>query len=302
MEWHVYRVALRLEAPLHIGSGKISYLQRTRPYVPARVLRGALVSRLARQPREYATPGDPYHKTGRTISQYMAFTYFFPALKDPKEVERYRPIFPWEPGFRHRFLGSYAGTALTYPQQTVARGLLREIEYIVPRTRDTNEQVYLLGYIFVDEEHIKPKTYDWQSALHQIQIGGERGYGWGRVGQLDIRKMEQPEISLFNTESISFNGRLSKHQGKGQARPVVIASNRLLAHVPVMKASGLRGLIEPIVGREWRPDHLEETRQYIGAYLAFKGLYFAPGSQAGQKMAFLIDRDGFWLPVPVEEA
>ncbi len=302
MEWHIYRVALRLEAPLHIGRGKISYLQRTRPYVPGRTLRGALVSRLARQPREYATPGDPYHKTGQTISQYMAFTYFFPALKSTQKAESpYQPIFPWKPDFRRRFLSSYAGTALAYPQQTAAHGLLREIEYIAPYTRDTGEPVYLLGYIFVDEAHIKPKTYDWQSALHRIQLGGERGYGWGKVGRPDVRKIEQSQEPLFD-RGIAFDGRLSKHKGKGQARPVVIAQKRILAHVPSPDAYGLRGAVEPVVGREWRPDHSQKTHRHIGKHLAFKGLYFAPGGQIEQKIPFMIDRDGFWLPLPVEEA
>ena len=301
MDWHVYRVILRLKTPLHIGRGKISYLQRTRPYVPARTLRGALIRRLALQPRQYATPGDPYNKTGRTISQYMAFTYFFPTVdKDSSKIS-----YLWEDeiAFRRCFLGSYAGTALEYPSQTAAERQLREIECILPHTRDSNEQVYLLGYIFVDEEHIKRKTYDWQTALHHLTVGGERSYGWGRLC-LDGEPQPLNEgTELFNKFTYNISGNrpivcLADREGQENKQHL----SRIPAHVPASSTQNLRGSVEPLVGREWRPDNKKRNRRYIGTHIAFKGLYYVPGSWAEPKTRFLIDRDGIWQPLSdVEE-
>jgi hypothetical protein len=187
MSWTVYQIILRLHSPLHIGYREVGYLRRTRPYVTGRALRGALVNRVGRnQNIRGEDPGDPFRAVSKTFAQYLTFTYFYPALN---EDGKWKVFFPWEDeaGFRRRFLSSYVSTALTYPQQTAAEGLLHEIEFISPRTLDTGEPVYLMGYVFVQEERLKKEKYDWVGALCRLQLGGERGYGWG-----DVRLVGKP--------------------------------------------------------------------------------------------------------------
>ncbi len=293
MEWHVYRVALRLQAPLHIGQGKISYLQRTRPYVTGRVLRGALVSRVGRlQNVQSEDPRDPYRPVSKTFAAYLTFTYFYPALKKDGDIQ---PVFPWddESAFRRRFLGSYAGAALAYPQQTAAHGLLREIECILPRTRDDNQQVYLLGYIFAVDENLR--KYNWKVALRYLQLGGERGTGWGRVACESIAEVPVSggTLPLFNRK-IAFDGRLIKGQ---KTRPylTLVPGERTWAHVPALKAHDLRGLVEPLVGREWRANH--KKRRYAGQHLAYNELCYAPGAELSRKTIFKIGEGGLWQPL-----
>lgn len=289
MSWQAYAVVLRLESPLHIGAGRVSYLQRARPYVPGRALRGALVSRVARLCNERGeAEGDPYRRASKTFAQFMAFTYFYPALKD---AETFKPAFPWEdePGFRRRFLSSYVAAALEYPQQTAAEGLLYETEFLAPRTLDSGEQVYLMGYIFLDEERLREEKYPWKAALHRLQLGGERGYGWGeaRLAEGGLRPIGADTL-LFEKIRFGFEN-----------RPFVRLDARqpVLAHVSA-NCAVLRGSVEPMVGREWRADNAQkgkDDRVHIGQHLHFDGIYYAPGSLTTQQEKFVIGEGGYWL-------
>jgi hypothetical protein len=288
MTWTAYQVILRLESPLHVGWLKVSYLQRTRPYVTGRVLRGALVTRIGRNQPELLSdkPLDPYRRISKTLAQYMAFTYFYPTLAKDGGFEA---CFPWEDEarFRRRFLSSYVSTALEYPQQSAAEGLLHEVEYIAPTTLDSGEPVYLMGYVFVDEEGLKPEKYDWQAALEHLQLGGERGYGWGRVRLAE--PIRQPFTGpLFGKVAFTAESRYPLlHLEKGE---------RVLAHVKGADGT-LAGPVEPMVGREWRTDN-KDSRKHIGQHLAYNGVLYAPGSVVQRNADFILGEGGYWEMIP----
>jgi hypothetical protein len=290
-QWQVYRVILRLHTPLHVGWGKVSYLQRARPYVTGRVLRGALVSRVARNQNEFGDdPGDPYRKVSKTFAQFLTFTYFYPALRKENKPEKWEVCFPWddEPAFRRRFLSSYAATSLDYPRQTAAEGLLYETEFLSPYTLDAGERVYLMGYVFVNEERLKREKYDWQSAFRHLQLGGERGYGWGEARLEDIRPLSKND-KLFGLDSIGLNledKRPILHLGEKE-------NQRVLAHVTAA-AGVLAGPVEPMVGREWRADNKNDNRKHVGQHLAFNEVRFAPGSVVLRESDFVIGEGGYW--------
>jgi len=285
MSWEVYRLVLRLHTPLHIGRGNISYLQRSYPYVTGRVLRGALVSRVARNQNIIGErKDDPYSSVSKTFAQYLTFTYFYPALKTKDD---WVAEFPWNDndGFQRRYLSSYTGTALDYPQQSAAEGLLREVEFISPHTLDTGEPVYLMGYIFIDEGRLKQDKYDWMGGFKRLQLGGERGYGWGETRLIDqgIQHISSNDklfgIICFNLDS---------------KRPIVCLEENqpVLAHTGI-KVRCIAGNVEPIVGREWRAD----KGKHIGQHLPFDGLYFEPGSKVLCKTDFIIAEGGYWSHV-----
>lgn len=280
MIWHAYQVVLRLRAPLHIGCGKVGNLQRTRPYITGRVLWGALTMRLTRdvaQGRGPATDSREYRENGEQVHQYLAFTYFYPALKSGDD---YRVAWPWEneSNFRRRFLGSYQGTALSYPQQSAAEGMLHEVEYISPHTLDTGETVFLRGYLFEKEGC----ALKWQSALKRLQMGGERGYGWGDVELVDISQLAD---KLLFGGSAMFNG-------DGDV-PVIrlLKDGRLLAHTLAADLP-VAGDVEPLVGREWRSDNLR--RRYVGQHVAFSNMCFTPGTVTLQPLSFAVEKFGVW--------
>lgn len=280
MAWHTYQVILRLRSPLHIGWGKVGNVQRTRPYVTGRALWGALTMRLTRDAAQGeipATDSRTYREIGAQIHRNLAFTYFYPALKSE---DGYRVAWPWENenAFRRRFLSSYPGTALSYPQQSAAEGMLHEVEFISPFTLDTGEAVFLRGYIF-------EKTgcaLNWQSAFRRLQIGGERGYGWGSVELVNVVQcVDEP---LFGSPAM--------FKGDGDDPIIHLPANgHLLSHTLAEDLS-IAGQIEPLVGREWRSD--DARYRYVGQHVAFSGLCVAPGGVVCEEHDFLVKSFGIW--------
>lgn len=279
--WRAYRVVLRLSAPLHSGWRKVGNLQMTRPYVTGRMLWGALTLRLTRDGAraQPAVDSGKYQEIGKQVNERLAFTYFYPALQN---ADGYRIFWPWENeiNFRRRFLGSYASTALSYPQQAAAEGSLHEVEFISPHTMDDGQTVYLLGYIF-ERDGCSP---NWRSAIRSLQLGGERGYGWGRVELVDSPK----EI----TDGRIFNG-VAAFEGLGE-RPLLSVANdgRLLAHTRAASDFLPEGEIEPLVGREWRSTNA--ANKYAGQHVEFTGVCFVPGSKLNRARTFLVGHFGVW--------
>jgi len=282
MTWRIYQVILRLRSPLHIGCGKVGNLQRTRPYVTGRVLWGALTMRLTRDDcagKGPATDSPTYRKFGDKVHGYLAFTYFYPALKSDAG---YRVAWPWadESTFRRRFLSSYQGTALSYPSQSAAEGMLHEVEFVSPHTLDTGEAVFLKGYVFEQEGCY----LNWRSALKRLQMGGERGYGWGDVQVVQVSKVQNNHL---------FDGQVTFEDNN--ERPIIRLpkDGRLLAHTRTddLPASGD---VEPLVGREWQSDADDPRRRYAGQYVKFSDVYFTPGSVTLQALDFAVNEYGIW--------
>lgn len=283
MTWKAYRVVFKLCSPMHIGCGKVGNVQRTRPYVTGRVFWGALTMRLTRDQCEKenkpATKSEDYQDIGKKVNELLAYTYFYPATSQNDPIE-----YPWEneSQFRRRFLSSYASTALVYSQQAADEGLLHEVEFLSPRTLDKGKQVYLIGYVFEQENC----TLNWQDACKRLQIGGERSYGWGMV-----------ELGGEPVESQDLFGGQADFNGSGD-KPIIQAE-RLLAHA---SATGLTamGEIEPLVGREWRSHNKDNqgnpVNRYAGQYVEkFGDLCWVPGSTV-ERSNFTIGKFGIWCP------
>jgi len=281
MGWKIYEVILRLHSPLHIGWRKVGNLQITRPYVTGRNLWGALTMRLTRdaaQGRGPATNSSKYRSFGEQVHESLAFTYFYLAIKEGSD---YRVAWPWknESAFRRRFLGSYAGTALSHSQRSAAEGMLHEVEFITPHAFDTGEAVFLKGYVFEKDEC----TLDWKSALKRLQMGGERGYGWGDV---ELMLIKQPTDTLLFDGPATFRG--------DDDVPIISlpTDGRLLAHTRSVAGLPIAGEVEPLVGREWRSDN--PRRRYVGQHVEYTDTCFSPGSTVHQSIDFTVSKFGLW--------
>ena len=279
MSWKTYQVVLRLRSPMHIGQMKLGNVQRTRGYVTGRVLWGALTERLTRDDlrgKEPATDSSKYQAMGKRVHEQLAFTYFYPTTDKNGTVD----LWPWDEGFRRRFLSTYASTALTYPQQSAAEGTLHEVEFISPHTLDSGQPVYLSGYVF-EREGSPP----WKDALHRLQMGGERGYGWGRVEPIEGPKpwAGKPLFGRYTVEP-------------GAWPPVLIAGEK--AHLPAhalaadfeddKAVEGVEGEVEPLVGRETCP------KGRFGVQVSEARICYAPGSKVSKEARFAIGRYGVW--------
>ncbi|MEX0268233.1 hypothetical protein AB3R30_03745 [Leptolyngbyaceae cyanobacterium UHCC 1019] len=292
MTWKAYQVVFKLKSPMHIGCGKVGNVQRTRPYVTGRVFWGALTMRLTRDKQQPAINSKQYQDIGDEVHKRLAYTYFYPAIKQNGD---YQIQWSWgdkESLFRRRFLSSYTSTALMYPQQAADEGLLHEVEFLSPRTLDQGKQVYLVGYVFEQEDC----NLQWQVACHHLQFGGERGYGWGDVQLQCTQKCTDPEKQTQKciqevTDSQLFDANYRWTERNDRIVIQVPESMHLLAHTVAQNVSA-KGEIEPLVGREWKVS--TQAGQHVEKFV--DDLCWVPGSIAIAPQRFEIQQFGIWHP------
>lgn len=273
MGWKLYRVSLKLLSPMHIGWRKIGNLQQTRYYVPGRTLWGALTARIA---RDY---GDSdYIKIGKDIDEFLRFSYFYPSDNEERVT-----LFPWKSKdeFEWKYIGSSVNTALDFEDLKSKRakeGSLHETEYIAPKTRE-GKQVYLIGYVF---EHEDCKL-NWKAALPKLQIGGERTYGWGRVGLDGANSCSVVNVTDLDGYVIELN----------EESPEVKVSNShsVISHVLTndqINSSATSGNIEPLVGLETSRDGR------FGSMISDAKICWTPGTKFNNEHTFVIREKGIW--------
>jgi hypothetical protein len=262
----------------------VGNLQRTRHYVIGRVLWGALTMRLTRDAahgRGSAADSSVYQDFGERVHRSLAFTYFYPAAKSG---DGYQVAWPWpdESHFRHSFLSSYSGTALAYPHQSAATGMLHEVEFISPNTLDKGEAVFLLGYVFEKDG----SELAWLAAFKRLQLGGERGYGWGDVELIEASKLKKGRLFDGKVAFVDGGDLPMIHLPAAEEMPGRLLAHTLANHLPA------DGEVEPLVGREWRSTNLRY--RYAGQHVSFSNVCFTPGSMVRQALDFAIGEFGVW--------
>lgn len=284
MSWEHYLLVFRLKSPLHIGLRKVGNLMQTRPYVPGRVLWGALTARLV---RDYSnkTNGDTYQKIGSSLKKNFRFGYLWPALcekENPQNIEDLEVKFPWKDNlFDYYFLDCYAGTALDYTLVSTAEGSLHHVEFIRPYTRllpdQKSKQVYLVGDIFVNKDVTKHDILKfWPEAIGNVQFGGERAYGWGRVELVACKENQ----SLLEKEGYDLS--------PNDLTITAPEKSRLLAHLKATNSSRFRGQVEVLTAY-----HMRESGEL--RLISSPPIAFPPGTMVTQNSEFILSEEpGLW--------
>lgn len=276
MNWQAYRVVFALRSPLHAGYRKLGNIQRTRPYLVGKILWAALTARLTRDGPD--SDGD-YAKMGNRVKGHLAFSYFYPTIHDDGQIA----LWPWgseEIEHRYRFLDSYASTALDYARNTAEEASLHEVGCISPHTRD-GKPVYLSGYVLATDN----APAGWKQALYHLQLGGERGYGWGKV------EVERDDVW---TEKHLFETRYTIESDTWPPVLVIEKKAHLLSHGLAAKfeerepIAGVDGEIEPLVGRETSPGGR------FGVRLSKARICYPPGSEVDAGTRVRIGHYGVW--------
>lgn len=304
MSWHAYRLTFRLESPLHAGVHKVGNLQRTRRYVPGQTISGAAVARLGAaldrtDPADFAALRD-------VTAADLLLGYFYPALDIGEPIVPWHHparglLYAVAPDRRgadvlysptqldHLLVASWTSTAIASGGRTAKDGSLHEVEYLMARTRD-GRQVYLTGLVYVREgavahfpgiafratvEDAWVETGTSLRALfgdlwRDVQIGGERKYGFGRVSLVAA-------VPLSDRE---FMG------GATWPSVEITAGVPLPAHVDAASCPGVHGVVEPLVGRQTvNPDS-------FGQQITAARICWAPGSTHASPGRFEVRADG----------
>ena len=292
MAWTHYKLKFRLLSPMHIGYRKVGNLMQTRKYVPGKNVWAALTARLTRDYHD-GSKGDEYKKIGKKLIGQFRFGYLWPSL------DGIEPYFFWDheedhEDFDYLLLDSYASAALDYSAYSTEEGSLHETEFVAPVARN-GYPVFLLGDLWKKDDEIEGKIDDesWQRSMENLQLGGERTYGWGRVAicsegwsgnssrqgitALGHRWQEEGEEIVFIVDK---GKRITAHALAARTE----SQSNAFGGVPTKDVSGS---IEPMVGREWSDS--------AGKEVSYGGVYFLPGSKTTKEEArFIIDCFGRW--------
>ncbi|MCD6387855.1 MAG: hypothetical protein J7L69_00485 [Desulfobulbaceae bacterium] len=286
MTWTHYRLVFQLKSPLHIGWRKVGNLMQTRRYVPGKVLWGALTARIV-QMAGWGSDSNAYRQVGEALKQCFRFGYLWPAQGQKNNSGQWSPHFPWQKESKayywdYLYLNGMARTALTASERIASEGMLHQIEYIMPFTRE-GAPVYLIGDLWV-RENLEECSNDafryvqnWEEALNSLQLGGERGYGWGRVCLICLEPDDKSTTTITWGDGWKWTS-----EKAGSDEHVILEwkeKNRDEGYLPVHAlaadfsapneeekegaVSEIEGLIEPWVGWEYTSKGFQVSRARI---------------------------------------
>lgn len=281
MSWLLYRWVWIVQAPLHIGISPAGMLNRTRLYVPARTLWGALTAQKAQAQANSTCSFPDYKKEGKEIRQNFRFGYLFPAEWVGGQWKAWLPRYTenglvWQREgdgetledrkFRMRLLGTRPGTAIDPETDTALEGALREFEVINPfwQSEKGPHSVALVGYVFARS---KPKEVP-----SELFCGGDTRYGLGRI-----------RLAGCTVSSQFFDWQVETNQ----ENPVLFHNSsqdggaRVLAHIEAASTE-LRGDYEVLGG--WDYGNLQEPGK----------LFWKPGCISNRALRCEILEDGYW--------
>jgi hypothetical protein len=285
--WRCYELTYKAKSDLHIGYGsQLGMVTRTRYYIPGKTMWGAVTAVLSRIALGSYNE-KIYERVKEFVKEHLIFSYFYPT-KDgdilyPNYTEKGLKFGNMnKEEFEKEFISSYVSTALDKTSRTAEEGSLHEFELISPAE--------FVGYLFtnleknyanamvpffvkeVGEEEIsvqlKGKDVELFDAIREIQVGGERIYGFGRLELLKDKQTRE------------VNKILAKYELNLTADRPRMKSDIALSHVMVKEDEGnyfdklrnIRGDIEPLVGREW-------SNKGAGQDPKFEGVALVPGSR-----------------------
>jgi hypothetical protein len=285
MAWKHKVLVYRLLSPVHLGYRKTGNLMQTRPYVLWRVWGSAFTVALV---RGLSSPSDQaYSRVGKMLEDMFRFGYGWPAvLKEGKHnvssLEDLEMGFDlWKEdreAFEYRFLNARAGTALE-PDGTAREGSLHHVEYIAPFARDTGQPVFLVLDLWVrtpleacqEREDIQKVLKAWKDHTRVLQIGGERGYGWGRLERVLWEDCESGKTVVGSLACVEQNGEVRVKLSKGAVLPF---------HVKAEEVIPVAGPVEVLAGYRFRGGR---------SLISSPPVAFAPGSRVLQDLEGILD-------------
>jgi len=276
MTWVLYDLSLQLGAPLHVGWKKQGSLQSTYPYVHGRALWGALTSAVASLENAFPAPQD-YIRTGEALNEQLALFYLYPAIQE--DSGQWRVFYPGDEEMEARLLDSYTASARDAVCGSTQEGSLHEVETICRHDKASGCPVFLKGHIGERQGCNLP----WRQALHIIQLGGERGYGFGRIQSVSCK--ENTNGLVFDMhQAIPDQPYLHIDLRKREGSP-----NLLLAHSAIKLLA--EGSSAPFVGRMWRN---QAHGDGPGRSVEYHGCWWQPGSVILKDQRVRVGRFGLW--------
>jgi len=292
--WSLFRWVWQLDGPLHVGMPPAGSLNRTRLYVPARAVWGALTAELARA--EAGSTEPKYQIVGENLQVHHRFTYLFPAELQDGGWKAWLPTYrdgiglAWrredrvddavsDRAFRRRLLFTRPGTSIDPATDAADDGSLRETECVQDHWRDEHGReagdVALVGYVFLRVAKAKDKYPPERrrlDAINTLFVGGDTRYGLGRMQRASLDLVSSAQV--FDTQATL-----------GADTPEV-TSSAVFAHARADQ--GMTGAVELLGG--WDRGSLRRLDQASPLW--------QPGSRSESPSTWKIEPDGTWSASP----
>ena len=305
MTWSWFELHYLALSPLHIGFHKFGLVQRTRTYIPGRALWGAFVNRFVLANFAGSSPPD-YKRAGEWLEENVRFSYFFPYLEDEST-----PLLPWfDPDrggfyfgyrsgnsppysltaeqFERCFIHILGQTAISPDTNTATAASLHETEFLAHKVRTPGSgqvrRVFFIGYVGIKKTNrVNP---DLWSPWREITVGGDRGYGYGRLRLSSNPRPLKEGQAPFSLPGASITDPGAVHWPEKLPLP---------AHVEISPDLSMAGDVEPLVGRETTPG--DDSRKF-GQKISPVTKCWVPGSvllePLPESTRFSIDPLGIW--------
>jgi len=300
--WKCYEIKFKAKSPIHIGYGaQLGIINRTRYYIPGKTIWGAVTAILARKLMgKY--DDKVYGIVGKLVRENLIFSYFYPSMEETVFYPNYttegfgfgsgdNEKFVWaKEKFENELITSYTSTALE-KSKTAEDGSLHEFELI----KDGKEIVFT-GYLFAKEGNVgnyfvkledKPfikkanQKFSLFEAIKNIQVGGERNYGFGWL-ELLSKGIKQRNKSIYGSGiCVDLNDNL-------------VLKNTdyflALAHVNTenLKLNKIKGDLEPVIGRKW------DKEKGAGENISNAQICLTPGTKFKSNSEIRISNFGMW--------
>ncbi len=283
MAWKMFRWVWKVKSPINIGTAPAGILNRTRLYIPARTIWGALTAELSRDTAGSSFPD--YISIGENLLQNVRFSYLFPAEKIGDEYamwySEYSDGLVWKRedtpnddkpnrDFKSKILYSFPSTSIDPKSDSAEEGTLRELECIQPYWQISNHypppEMFMVGYVFIADESVQNQVF----SIKKLMVGADTRYGFGH-----IELVKHPEASRFLDYEVELNHTNPR-----------IKSNIAFGHIMPDPHFKFKGDFEVLEGR-----YLQ--RIYT------QGLTWKPGTKvdSDQDVYFEILDNGLWRPI-----
>jgi hypothetical protein len=311
--WKALRLVFRAESPIHIGWHDLGMIQRTRYYIPARAIWGAMVAGYAARHKNGKGVPEIYQNAQKDLESWFRSTCFFPKcgldgnLMRPQFLNQkksdgdrhglyYGDLHPTE--FEARWVFSQTSTAIEASCLAAEDQALHESEYLSPVARSEESDVprtiaqrhlHFEGYVFFTSNLTED---DISSALGAISIGADRRYGWGRLK--NVTQEASSDIFGFLLDDFHGYGPGLKPNGKLFHLP---------GHLNVENTEDccLAGDLEVLSGRDWYVPCAQnlndkQPRSGAGQQLTGANLCWVPGTRGSgdSDWSFVIEPQGTW--------
>jgi len=247
-----------------------------------------------------------YGKIGELVKENLIFSYFYPAERKSVLYPNYTKdgfgfgskgderFLLTKEEFEKEFITSYVSTALDKSSKTAEDGSIHEFELI--KGKSNGKETIFVGYLFAKEGNIngdysvefsqdKPfikKNYNFPlfDVINNIQVGGERNYGFGWL-ELQDSPVELDRVNLYDSDVFVDLNDLILNSDKFIA----------LAHVDTknLELDKIKGDLEPVIGRKW------DNERGAGQNLSNALICLIPGTKFKPNLEIKIRDFGMWI-------